>query len=95
MRKRIIAPMQQEAMPPDEEWLELERLAEVEITSQDAAHPIESALLPGRASLGQLRLAPRESDRAHAGSDLSGQCPRIGYHLRHIKGSEAAVPSAG
>jgi hypothetical protein len=50
MRKRIIASIQQEATPPDEEWLELDRLAEVEITSEDAAHPIESALLPGRAS---------------------------------------------
>ena len=50
MRKRIIAPVQQEATPPDEDWLELEGLAEVEITSEDAAHPIESALLPGRAS---------------------------------------------
>ena len=50
MRKRIIAPIQQEAIPPDEDWLELEGLAEVEITSEDAAHPIESALLPGRAS---------------------------------------------
>ena len=28
----------------------MEGLAEVEITSEDAAHPIESALLPGRAS---------------------------------------------
>ena len=28
----------------------MEELAEVEITSEDAAHPIESALLPGRAS---------------------------------------------
>jgi hypothetical protein len=50
MRKRFIAPIQQEATLPDEDWLELERLAEVEITSEDAAHPIESALLPGRSS---------------------------------------------
>ena len=28
----------------------MEELAEVEITSEDTAHPIESALLPGRAS---------------------------------------------
>ena len=28
----------------------MEGLAEVEITSEDADHPIESALLPGRAS---------------------------------------------
>ncbi len=50
MRKRIITPVQQGSSPPDEEWLNLEALAEVEITSEDAAHPIESALLPGRGS---------------------------------------------
>ncbi|MBU1232751.1 MAG: carbohydrate-binding protein [Proteobacteria bacterium] len=50
MRKRIITPVQQETAPLDHEWLNMEGLAEVEITSEDAAHPIESALLPGRAS---------------------------------------------
>jgi hypothetical protein len=48
MRKRIIAPVRQETASPDEEWLNVEGLAEVEITSEDVAHPIESALLPGR-----------------------------------------------
>ena len=47
MRKRIIDTVQQEAAPPESEWLNVEGLAEVEITSEDAAHPIESALLPG------------------------------------------------
>ena len=47
MRKRIIAPVQQDTRPPDEDWLKLQGLAEVEITSEDAAHPIESALLRG------------------------------------------------
>ena len=50
MRKRIITPVQQETALPDLEWLNIEELAEVEITSEDAAHPIESALLPGHAS---------------------------------------------
>ncbi|MFC1603254.1 carbohydrate-binding protein [Pseudomonadota bacterium] len=50
MRKRIITPVQQETALPDLEWLNIEELAEVEITSEDAAHPIESALLPGYAS---------------------------------------------
>jgi len=50
MRKRIITPVQQETLSPDQDWLNMEGLAEVEITSEDAAHPIESALLPGRAS---------------------------------------------
>ena len=50
MRKRIISPVQQKTTSPDQDWLNVEGLAEVEITSEDAAHPIESALLPGRAS---------------------------------------------
>ena len=49
MRKRIIA-AQQGTEPPDDNWLSLEELAEVEITSESPAHPIEAALLPGRAS---------------------------------------------
>jgi hypothetical protein len=50
MRKRIIPSVQKDTPPPGEDWLDLERLAQVEITSEDAAHPIESALLPGRGS---------------------------------------------
>jgi hypothetical protein len=50
MRKRIITPVQQETASSDLEWLNLKELAEVEITSEDAAHPIESALLFDRAS---------------------------------------------
>ena len=46
MRKRLIAPVRQDQAHPDHDWLDLERLAEVEITSEDPAHPIESALLP-------------------------------------------------
>ena len=50
MRKRIIAPVQQANTTADEDWLKIEELAEVEITSEDAAHPIESALLPSGGS---------------------------------------------
>jgi hypothetical protein len=48
MRKRIINPVQQETASLDLEWLNIDNLAAVEITSEDAAYPIESALLPGR-----------------------------------------------
>ena len=50
MRKRIITHVQKEAASSDPNWLNMEGLAEVEITSEDAAHPIESALLPGQTS---------------------------------------------
>jgi hypothetical protein len=47
MRKRMIAPDRQQAVPPDQDWLNVEDLAVVEITSEETAHPIESALLTG------------------------------------------------
>lgn len=50
MRKRIITPADQKTEPPDLEWLNIDGLAEVEITSEDVAHPIEFALLPDQAS---------------------------------------------
>ena len=47
MRKRIIKQDSQDVSNASQNWLDLERLAQVEITSEDAAHPIESALMPG------------------------------------------------
>lgn len=49
MRKKIIGQVQQGTEPPGD-WLNVDELAEVEITSEDAAHPIESALVPGGTS---------------------------------------------
>lgn len=47
MRKRVIKPAAAEVTAPDQEWLDVEEIAQVEVTSEDAAHPIESALVPG------------------------------------------------
>lgn len=49
MRKRIIPP-EQATEHPDDDWLSLDELAEIELTSESPAHPIENALLPGRAA---------------------------------------------
>jgi hypothetical protein len=50
MRKRIITQGTQDVILPDQNWMDLENLAEVELTSEDASHPIESALKPGEGS---------------------------------------------
>ena len=50
MRKRIIGSAGEGTPPAGEDWLNLEDLAEVEVTSEDPAHPVESALLPGGTS---------------------------------------------
>jgi hypothetical protein len=47
MRKRIIDRSSKEPSSADQDWLDLGRLAQVEITSEDAGHPVESALTAG------------------------------------------------
>lgn len=47
MRKRIIHAGIQRISSSNQQWLNVEHLAQVELTSEDAAHPIESALTPG------------------------------------------------
>jgi hypothetical protein len=46
MRKRVINQTTQADSPLDQQWLDVEHLAQVEVSSEDATHPIESALLP-------------------------------------------------
>lgn len=50
MRKRIIEQPSQVSTAPAGDWLKVEHLARVETTSEDPAHPIESALIPGSGS---------------------------------------------
>ncbi|MFO8005546.1 carbohydrate-binding protein [Thioalkalivibrio sp.] len=50
MRKRIIPDESASGSVPEGDWLDLDSLAEVEITSEDPDHPIEHALLPGSTS---------------------------------------------
>ena len=50
MRKHLFSPVPPTPPLSGQEWLDLERLARVEVTSEDALHPIESALLPGAES---------------------------------------------
>jgi hypothetical protein len=47
MRKEIIPQSLQASSKTAPNWLDLGPLAQVEVTSEEAAHPIESALIPG------------------------------------------------
>lgn len=48
MRKKIVPDAQRQPSQVDAEvWLDVERLVDVELTSEDPEYPIESALLPG------------------------------------------------
>lgn len=50
MRKRLIRPVTQEPSAVDQDWLHLEDLAQVELTSEDPEHPIDSALVSAAGS---------------------------------------------
>ena len=50
MRKRIIQQDAEGVSSADKTWLDLESLAQAEVSSEDAAHPIESALIPNAGS---------------------------------------------
>lgn len=47
MRKQIIMERAQESAKAEPDWLELEHITQIEVSSEEAAHPIESALIPG------------------------------------------------
>src|SRR5438309_1916669 len=46
MRKRMINQDTGNVSLSNQQWLNVEHLAQVEVSSEDAAHPIESALIP-------------------------------------------------
>src|SRR5262245_6080300 len=47
MRKKIIGVAPTDSVPSEPNWLNLEQMAQVEISSEEPTFPIESALLPG------------------------------------------------
>ncbi|MDD5276495.1 MAG: carbohydrate-binding protein [Methylovulum sp.] len=61
MRKQIVAKVSQDSPSETLEWLDLDSLAEVELTSEDVNYPIESALLPGE-GLGWRAASPGKQD---------------------------------
>ena len=50
MRKRIISSSAQKETETLQNWLDIEELVEVEVSSEDESHPVECALLPGNDS---------------------------------------------
>ncbi len=47
MRKRLITPIPQAGTPDDPGWLDLDRAAVVEVTSEEKDYPVEFALVSG------------------------------------------------
>jgi hypothetical protein len=63
MRKRIIGQYPSEVSASEQHWLDVEGVAQVEVTSEDPTHPIESGLLPASASGWRAADAGRQTVR--------------------------------
>jgi hypothetical protein len=63
MRKKIIDSIKQQKESTDSDWLNIEEIAIVEISSEDESHPIESALLPGNLSGWRAAVAGEQTIR--------------------------------
>src|SRR5579871_1147553 len=48
MRKRMISTIPADAPETDTNWLPLDQIAVVEVSSEDSSHPIENALVIGK-----------------------------------------------
>jgi hypothetical protein len=70
MRKRVQSVVVKNSPVVDPDWLDLEGLAQVEVTSEDPAHPIESALLPGTESGWQAAQAGKQTIHERAMSNV-------------------------
>ena len=71
MQKRMV---HASAPSPPGRWLNVDVLADVELTSEEAAHPVEAALTSGRTPRGGARPNParRASDSCFTGRKVSG-----------------------
>ena len=63
MRKRIAPAVSVSSALRDEQWIDLEGLAQIEVTSESPNHPIEAALLPGNGSGWRADAPGRQSIR--------------------------------
>lgn len=63
MRKQIIGQAAEAVTPTAPPWLDVEQLAQVEISSEDPSHPIESALRPGAGPGWQAAAAGKQTIR--------------------------------
>jgi hypothetical protein len=77
MRKSFIAPATTlQSMPlPEQEWLDIDQVAKVEVTSEDPNFPVESALVSGKES--GWRAATRGEQIIRVGFDKKRDLRRI------------------
>lgn len=91
MRKQIIAQEASESPSADRNWLNVERLARVEVTSEDLAHPIESAFSPATGSSWRAAGSGEQIIRLLFDEPLRLKCIRTVFHEAEIRRTQEFV----
>ncbi len=91
MRKRIIGHDPGEVAAAEPGWLNLERLAQVEITSEDVDHPIESALIPDMGSGWRAAQPGEQTIRLRFDEPLRLKLIRLVFHEDEHKRTQELV----
>ena len=90
MRKRIIA-AEKEAESSADRWLNLDELADVEISSESPAHPIEAALLGGHTAGWRAATPGEQTIRLIFKEPQQVRRIRLDFHERDIERTQEYV----
>src|SRR3974377_1324854 len=91
MRKHVIGYGPRDVSAAEQGWLDLELMAQGEITSEEVDYPIESALIPGT-GLGWRAAQPGEQTIRLLFDEPRGL---RGIHLKFHEGERGAPPGFG
>ena len=91
MRKRIIESDQEQKADSGRKWLDVEKLARVEVSSENDAFPIESALLPGKGSGWRASGPGKQVIRLLFDNPQRIQCIRLNFEELEIERTQEYV----
>jgi len=92
MRKSIVPDMSVRSAAFEPAWLDLERLARVEVSSEDPAHPVEEALRVGRPAGWRAGTSGPQTLRLRFDEPQFLQCIRVHFEeTQHERRQEFAL----
>ena len=84
MRKQIINRDQRQKLPKDQSWLDVQSLAQVELTSEDAQHPIEAAFFDAPQRIKRIQLIFSENQQPRTQEFVLGWSSDAGESYREL-----------
>ena len=77
MRKHLITPIPQTGTPLDEGWLNLDRMAVVEVTSEERDYPVDSAITGSKTKASQTSVRVWDARSNSPSPEVCSQPPYV------------------